>query len=88
MADHPQAVREVVGIPVLANGNILSRADAEACMAYTGTQGVLSAGATSPCHICFAVPEDSADCTCQLRPGLALEAIRQAKTCFGVGPEL
>ena len=39
-----QAVREAVGIPVLANGNILSRADADACMAYTGTQGVLSAG--------------------------------------------
>ena len=39
-----QAVREAVGIPVLANGNILSRADADACMAYTDAQGVLSAG--------------------------------------------
>lgn len=39
-----QAVREAVGIPVLANGNILCREDAEACMAYTGAQGVLSAG--------------------------------------------
>ena len=43
-----QAVREAVGIPVLANGNILSRADADACMAYTGTQGVLSAGLFPP----------------------------------------
>ena len=32
-----------MGIPVLANGNILSLADANECMAYTGADGVLSA---------------------------------------------
>ena len=48
-----QAVRDAVGIPVLANGNILSRADADACMAYTGAQGVLSAGLFPPDRLLY-----------------------------------
>lgn len=38
-----QAVREAVRIPVLANGNIRNLQDVHDCIAYTGTQGVMSA---------------------------------------------
>ncbi|KAK2075943.1 hypothetical protein QBZ16_001279 [Prototheca wickerhamii] len=41
--EHIAAVKAALRVPVLANGNILSLADADRCMAETGADGVLSA---------------------------------------------
>lgn len=39
----PALPPQALSIPVLANGNIRNLADAHACMAHTGCDGVLSA---------------------------------------------
>ena len=39
----PQAVREAVSVPVLANGNIRTLGDVQRCLDFTGCAGVLSA---------------------------------------------
>eukprot|EP00036_Acanthoecidae_sp_10tr_P013441 CAMPEP_0206286628 /NCGR_PEP_ID=MMETSP0106_2-20121207/698_1 /ASSEMBLY_ACC=CAM_ASM_000206 /TAXON_ID=81532 /ORGANISM="Acanthoeca-like sp., Strain 10tr" /LENGTH=697 /DNA_ID=CAMNT_0053717155 /DNA_START=146 /DNA_END=2240 /DNA_ORIENTATION=+ len=39
------AIKKAMAIPVLANGSVASRADAEACLAATGADGVLLSGA-------------------------------------------
>lgn len=41
--DQIRAVKQALSIPVLANGNVRNLADADACMAYTGCDGVMSA---------------------------------------------
>ncbi|KAK9827639.1 hypothetical protein WJX81_001911 [Elliptochloris bilobata] len=41
--DAIRAVKRALSVPVLANGNVRTLADAEACLAYTGCDGVLSA---------------------------------------------
>jgi tRNA-dihydrouridine synthase 1 len=38
-----QAVKEALHVPVLGNGDVRSRADADELMAVTGVDGVLSA---------------------------------------------
>lgn len=39
--EHIKAVKHALQIPVLGNGNVLSRVDADRMMEYTGVDGVL-----------------------------------------------
>ena len=51
------AVKEALDIPVIANGNVRTRADAERCLAVTGCDAVMSATALLSNPRLFASPE-------------------------------
>jgi tRNA-dihydrouridine synthase len=48
-----QAVKRALAIPVLANGNVRTLADAEACMAYTGASRAPASAAPSSLYRCW-----------------------------------
>lgn len=54
-------MREAVRIPVLANGNCRTRRDAEAALAYTGADGVMSAVGLLRQPRLFALDDDNTD---------------------------
>ncbi|GLI58658.1 hypothetical protein VaNZ11_000400 [Volvox africanus] len=54
--DAIRAVKAALSVPVLANGNIRHLADVEACLSYTGADGVLSAEALLADPALFDVP--------------------------------
>ena len=51
------AIKEALDIPVIANGNVRTRADAERCLAVTGCDAVMSATALLSNPRLFASPE-------------------------------
>jgi tRNA-dihydrouridine synthase 1 len=58
----PQAVKEALHVPVIGNGNIRHKQDADDLIAYTGVDGVMSAEALLENPALFSTEHDADKC--------------------------